>query len=286
MAEIDYTLYLGDCLEIMPQILDSSIDAIFADPPYPYIKRAYGYWAEETWLPMMQEVVRQSRRILKPHGSAIFVLQPNSEKAGRIRPWLWKFMTWCCEEWGIIQDSYWWNVVAIPGGMATHHGLMRSSLKFCLWLGSPDCYRNQEAVLWDEAFSSKARYATVRANNETRKNGPSGHSYALMTMGDAAERRGGVTPFNVLPIANTDSQNSAGANGHGAGTPLKLVDWWLRYITKPGNIVLDMFNGSGTTGLAALELGRKYIGIEKESDYLEITRKRLDQVSQERRGEI
>lgn len=268
----DYQLVHGDCLEELAKLESGSVDAIFSDPPYPYIKREYGYWTEAEWMLMMQEVVRQSRRVLKPHGSAVFVLQPNSEKVGKMRLWLWRFMVWAGEEWGIVQDAYWWNFVTLPNGAATIYGLMRQSLKYCLWLGNPDCYKNQLAILWEESQENIAQRLSGRADNQ---NLPSGHSVKRRRTLEAAFNRGGVTPFNVLPISNTESQSSAGAYGHGAGTPLKLADWWLRYIAKPGGVVLDPFSGTGTTGVAARRLGLDYIGIERIEKYHEVAQHRL-----------
>lgn len=278
---MSYTLWLGDCLDILQTIESGSIDAIFSDPPYPYIKRDYGYWTEAEWLPMMQEVVRQSRRILKPHGSAVFILQPNSEKVGKMRLWLWKFMVWAGEEWGIVQDAYWWNYAAMP---TVHNqvgnGLMRSSIKPCLWLGDENCYRNQLAVMWSASEAAKTDKRVKRMSS------PSGHNVLKSRMNDRAKIEGISTPFNLLPITNTDSQNGAGAHGHGAGTPLKLADWWLRYISKPGDTVLDMFSGTGTTGVAALPLGRNYIGIERLEKYHLVAHQRLARVTAELRGEL
>lgn len=271
----DYTLILGDCLEELARLESGSIDTIFSDPPYPYIKRDYGYWTEAEWMPMMQEVVRQSRRILKPNGSAVFVLQPNSEKVGKMRLWLWRFMVWAGEEWGIVQDIYWWNFASLPDGIS-HFGLTRQSIKPCIWLGNPDCYRNQLAVLWAESEESRARRFSNRIDAiEGVRNSPSGQVVNRATMNKAIVSRGGVTPFNLLPITNTDSRSSAGASGHGAGTPLKLADWWLRYIAKPGGVVLDCFSGTGTTGIAARRLGLGYIGIERIEEYHEIAKHRL-----------
>ncbi len=76
-------------------------------------------------------------------------------------------------------------------------------------------------------------------------------------------RRGGVSPFNLLPIANTSNRGQESSNGHGAGTPLKLADWWTRYIVPPGGVVCDPFVGSGTMGVAAVNNGCSFIGIEK-----------------------
>lgn len=84
-----------------------------------------------------------------------------------------------------------------------------------------------------------------------------------------------MTPFNLLPIPNADSQTSAGANGHGAGTPLALTRWWTRYICPPGGTILDPFLGSGTTALAALAEGRRCVGVERIPEYAAVARKRV-----------
>lgn len=271
-----YQLIHGDCLEEMSRIEDGSVDAIFSDPPYPYIKRDYGYWTEETWMPMMQEIVRQSRRVLKPHGSAVFVLQPNSEKVGKMRLWLWRFMVWAGEEWGIVQDAYWWNPIAQPTVHTKRQiGLLRNSVKYCLWIGSENCYKNQSAVLWGQGLVHTSKRTMMRFE---RQPAPSGHSMNPGKLFQVVNERGGVTPYNMLPLANgyTNHSENVGAHGHGAGTPLKLADWWLRYIAKPAGIVLDPFSGTGTTGVAARRLGLDYIGIERIEKYHEVAQYRLE----------
>lgn len=267
-----YTLHPGDCLDILPTIPSDSVDCFISDPIYPCIKRDYGMMTEAAWMEMMQEVVGQARRILKPSGSAVFILQPNSEKVGKMRLWLWRFMLWCGEEWNIVQDAYWWNTVALPVGGAITGGLMRGSIKPCVWLGESNCYRDQSAVLWHES----ERNAERRFNgHSTKYQTPSGRNINTEKMLNAAVERGGVTPFNVLPIPNTNSVNSAGSHGHGAGTPLKLADWWTRYLCPPGGTVLDPFCGSGTMGIAALNNGCSFIGIEKMGKHFETSSVRL-----------
>jgi DNA modification methylase len=90
-----------------------------------------------------------------------------------------------------------------------------------------------------------------------------------------AEERGGTTPFNLLPVSNGGSTDSAGVHGHAAGTPFELCDWWVRYISPPGGVVCDPFCGSGTTGIAALKRGRSFVGIEKMLAYYEVASSRL-----------
>lgn len=85
----------------------------------------------------------------------------------------------------------------------------------------------------------------------------------------AADERGGVTPFNLLPVANAASNRGSGDEGHGAGTPYELAAWWIRYICPPGGVVLDPFGGAGTMAEAARDQGRRCILIEKDSDSVE-----------------
>jgi len=268
----EVTLWHGDCLELMGRIPDGSVDAIITDPPYPCIEREYGKLTEAEWHEMMRGVVAHARRVLKPTGSAVFILQPNSERVGRMRPWLWEFMAWTAREWNQVQDAWWWNTATLPQACTISGRLCRPSLKACVWLGPFDCHRDQDAVLWEESEANKAARLTARCVREVY---PSGHSINRAVAAAKASERGGTTPFNVLPIANTDSQSSAGAHGHGAGTPLALCDWWTRYIVPPGGTILDPFMGSGTTGIAAVRRGHPYIGIEKFDKYFPIAQGRI-----------
>jgi len=266
-------VHCGDCLDLLKQIPDQSIDAVITDPPYAEVKRDYGRWTEEEWWALIVEgVVPEVRRVLKPQGSAVFIIQPNSRKVGSMRGWVFEFMAWVCREWNMVQDAYWWNVAAVPEAMAIQGRLMRPSLKPCVWCGQPDCWRDQDAVLWDESLSNAQKRLTERAG---RTYHPSGHGFTANNPFDAAVRRGGVTPFNLLPIANTNSSSSAGSNGHGAGTPLPLARWWTRYICPPGGVVLDPFMGAGTMAVAAVEEGRRFIGIERDAGYCEIAERRI-----------
>ena len=69
----------GDCLDVLRTLPDGCVDVVVTDPPYPCIKREYGYWTEKEWFALMDPVVAECRRVLKPMGSAVFILQPSSE---------------------------------------------------------------------------------------------------------------------------------------------------------------------------------------------------------------
>lgn len=262
----------GDCLDYLPAVPDQSIDLVISDPPYPEISRDYGRLTENEWHILMDGVVHQVKRILKPQGSATFILQPNSRKVGSMRLWLWEFLTRTAKDWNMVQDVYWWNHTA-PPNVHCHRtrGLMRPSVKYCLWFGPPDCYRRQEEVLWTASDAMKA----VKLDDRALRRHPSGWTSREGRAKQAVLDRGGSTPFNLLPMSPGDSATSSGARGHGAGTPYKLCDWWIRYASPPGGTILDPFCGAGTVGEAAIENGRNFIGIEKESKYCEISQKRL-----------
>jgi len=210
------TLHHGDCIDILPGIPSQSVDAVITDPPYPEIKRAYGKLTVDEWWDLMMVVCTETRRILKPTGSAVFILQPNSEHVGQMRGWLFEFQAWVCRDWNMVQDVWWWNNSMPP---TTHcnrtNQLMRPSLKAMVWAGSPICYRKQQEILWTES----ARNAHWRAFGQDCKS-ISGHNVKQKRCSNVALERGGVTPFNVIPLPNSD-----GTSRHGAGTPLNLADW-------------------------------------------------------------
>lgn len=273
---MEYKIFNGDCVDIMKGLPDDSIDAIITDPPYPCIKRLYGYWTEDEWMNLMQNMVYQGRRLLRSKGSMILILQSNSEKVGSMRNWLWKFMVWVSDYWNIVQDLYWWNISAIPTVHTRRdYGLCRPSLKNMVWIGNPDCYRNQDRVLWSYTFHTLVDSTSKRALKET----PSGWRRDLKRMNNTAVERGGSSPYNVLPIPNTVStKSSAGGYGHAAGTPLPLIRWLTDYISDEGDTILDPFAGSGSTGLVALEKKRNFIGIEISKQYCDISIKRIEDI--------
>jgi DNA modification methylase len=268
----DVRLLLGDCLERMGEIPDGSVDAVISDPIYPEIDRPYGRITEVAWHELMRGVVAHCRRVLKSKGSAVFILQPNSAKIGRTRTWLWDFLAWVGREWGVVEDVYWWNSAALPNaGCERKNGLLRRSVKTCVWCGPADCHRDQDAVLWEESDWNREQRARGRFG---RKNTPSGNGRDRSTISGAAAERGGVTPFNLLIVPAVGHTNR-GNHGHSAATPPDVCDWWVRYISPPGGVVLDSFAGSGTVLLAALKLGRSAVGIESHEPYFRIAERRI-----------
>lgn len=262
----DATLYRGDCLDVLPHLETGSVDCVVTDPPYPEIDRPYGRWTEAEWFALMNPVVAECRRVLKVSGSAVFVLQPNSERVGRMRTWLWDFIAKWSREWNMVQDVWWLNHGAQPTKHCDRNvGLLKPSMKCCVWLGSPDCYREQSAVLVEPSAST---LADSRRLDPTLRYQPSGghvrHQRCLATH----EERGGVVPSNVLVMGN------GADNKHPASTPQLLCEFWVNYLCPPGGRVLDPFMGSGTTGLCC-DAGRSFVGVERDPGYYATARDRI-----------
>lgn len=85
-----------------------------------------------------------------------------------------------------------------------------------------------------------------------------------------------VHNFISCPTA-TGKERQAGG-GHIAQKPVKLMEHFVRLLSNPGGIILDPFMGTGTTGVAALRLGREFIGVEKDKKYFDIAKARLEEV--------
>lgn len=273
LQQLEHETVRGDAVAVLQTLQDGCVDAVVTDPPYPEIDRPYGRLTEAEWMTLMQSTVREVRRVLKPSGSAVFILQPNSEHVGKVRPWLWEFMAWAAREWNQIQDVWWWNFTSPPTVHCQQkYGLMRPSVKACVWLGAPDCFRDQSTIMIPP---SESTLTDKRRERTDLTYTPSGLSKRWRRILNTHEDRGGVTPYNLIALPNTNSQNSGGAHGHGAATPEDLCAWWVRYICPKGGLVVDPFSGAGTVGVVCRKLGREYLGIEKMPEYVEIARERI-----------
>jgi len=99
------------------------------------------------------------------------------------------------------------------------------------------------------------------------------------------DEQSGASRFFYCAKSSTSERNAGlpdgERNNHPTVKPVSLMTWLIKLVTREGQVVLDPFMGSGTTGLSAKTIGRKFIGIELNSDYVEIARKRINAILKE-----
>ena len=88
--------------------------------------------------------------------------------------------------------------------------------------------------------------------------------------------QGAYSPDGNRMAVGLDARTGNVGNNHPTVKPIELMKYLIKLITPPGGTVLDPFNGSGSTGCAAVELGHPYIGCELDPAYIEISRKRIE----------
>ena len=227
---------------------------------------------EAEWHELMRAVVTEGRRVLKPSGSMVVILQPNYEAVGRMRLWPWEFV--------VLGRS---GVEPRAGRVLVGH--RRHAAGRDRPQGRPDAAVGEDVRL--------ARPTGLLPQPGQRALDPLGcdlgpppgrHCHAGREEWEAlqeqhdrpggADERGGTTPFNLLPIS-TGGQ-AGGTEGHPSPTPYDVAAWWCRYLLPANGVLLDAFCGSGTMLMAGLDHGAsRVIGIDKEANYLETARRRI-----------
>lgn len=252
------TLYLGDCLEVLPTL--GPVDAVVTSPPY--AEQRAGQYASipETKFPAWT-VAWMDAVPLASDGSAIINIRPHL-RDGFLSPYVLRTrMALLDAGWGECEEMIWHK----PGGGGPFGSNQRPR-------------RTWESLLW---FSRNRRpWVDVKANGEltrqeyVRRRPTKGVGDYIGGVGNAVA--GVPARCGDLVVVATGPSN-IGSEGHPAPYPPQLATWCMKLICKPGGTVLDPFTGSGSTLFAAKSLGRKAIGIEQNEPYCEIVARRLAQ---------
>lgn len=217
------TLYMGDCLDVLPEIPDGSVDMVLCDLPYGTTsfkwdkKLPFGrLWAEYS-------------RLIREHGAiALTAQQPFATDL-----------------------------------IVTGRKLFRYEL------------------IWEKTLACgflNANRMPLRAHENIlifyKKGGGDGSVYGRTYRIQEHRNTGQRYPRSVLRFANVNARN----HGHPTEKPLELFEWLIRTYTNEGDLVLDNCLGSGTTAVAAERQNRRWLGIEKELEYCEIAKRRLEEL--------
>jgi site-specific DNA-methyltransferase (adenine-specific) len=166
-----------------------------------------------------------------------------------------------------------------------------------LVMSNPKCFAY--AWVWDKGVGAsfvQAKRMPMRVHEDVLVFSPSGKTPRYfpqmvpkdkpLTVKESKACKNAAIPINPRPAKTytesyprsiqSFSSRSAGSRGlHPTQKPVPLMEYLINTYTKPGEVVLDCCMGSGTTGVAAMNTGRRFIGIEREADYLAISRERI-----------
>ena len=266
----------GDCRDWLFEPNNSkSVDLIMTSPPFGLVrKKTYGNEDAHEYCNWFRPFAEGFKRVLKDRGSLVIDIG-GAWKAGMPTRSLYHFelLIMLCNEFGfhLCQEHYWWNPAKLPTP-AEWVNVRRVRVKDavnCIWWLSLTPYprANNKRVLAPYSDSMK----DLLRNGYTAKLRPSGHDISTKFQKD----NGGSVPPNLLAIANTESngvyQDHCRQNGfdiHPARFPYLVPAYFIRFLTNPGDLVLDPFAGSCVTGLAAESLQRKWLCIETNTSYL------------------
>lgn len=234
-------IYKGDCLELMKDIPDESIDMILVDPPY---ARTHNKWDSIIPLDRMWE---QYLRIIKPNGCiAIFADGMFMADLMESQRKLWKY-------------NLVWDKVLSTGFLNANRQPLRVHEEVCIFYKKPPVYNPQKVL--------------GSMNHSTGKNKERGNSnYNKHNFVDNREKLGEWKhPTSILRFQKPHPSITL----HPTQNPVELCEWLIKSYTNEGDIVLDSCAGSGSTCVAAINTKRNYIAMELEEKYYEIIQKRV-----------
>jgi site-specific DNA-methyltransferase (adenine-specific) len=252
-------LHHGDCRTVLPTLPDASIDLIVTSPPYADRRKStYGGVSPEHYVEWFLPITAELRRILKPEGSFILNIKErvvNGERgtyvmelvlAMRRQGWLW------------TEEYMWHKKNCYPGKWPNR---FRDSWERCYHFTRQKKFKMyQEAVMVPIGDWAEKRLNNLTKNDHIRDASRVGSGFGKKVVNWIGREM--VYPTNVLHLATECSNRN-----HSAAFPLELPSWFIKLFTEEDGIVLDPFVGSGTTCIAAAELGREYIGIEMKEEY-------------------
>lgn len=272
----------GDSLNLMGQLEDASINLVITSPPFALQrKKAYGNEEQETYVDWLCEFGELVYKKLRDDGSFVIDIGGAYEK-GEPSYSLYQFKTLIklCDEIGfkLAQPFYWHNSSALPAPIEWVNKRKlraKTSVNTIWWLckNPRQCKANVTKVLMP--YSSRMQRLINNPDDYIKGNSverPSGH---VLKKSSWSKDNGGAIPSNMLQFPNSESNSqylryckSLKIKGHPARFPMALPEFFVKFLTDEGDLVVDIFGGSNTTGITAEKLLRKWKSFELSKEYV------------------
>lgn len=244
-------IYAGDCIELMKEISDNSVDLIFADPPYN---------------------LQLNNELYRPNQTKVDAVNDEWDKFSSFEEYDEFSRNWLSECKRILKDT---GSIWVIG---TYHNIFRLGtimqnlgfwiLNDIIWIKT-NPMPNFKGTRFNNAHETLI-WATKSSNSKYTF-----HYHSLKIFNDDLQMRSDW----IIPICQGGERVKLnGKKAHSTQKPEELVYRIIISTTNPGDIVFDPFSGSGTTAAVAKKLGRKYLAFEKDKTYVKISLERLKKI--------
>lgn len=260
-------IYLGDCLNVLQEFQDNSVDLIITSPPYADRRvRTYGGIKPENYVEWFLPIAEQLLRVLKPTGTFILNIKEKAENGERHTYVLELILALRQIGWLWTEEFIWHKKNSYPGKWPNR---FRDSWERLLQFNKTRKFHMyQETVMVPVGDWSKNRLKNLSDTDKIRDNAKNGSGFGKNVSNWLSRDK--VYPTNVLHLA-TECNNK----NHSAAFPEALPEWFINLFSKEGDSILDPFMGSGTTVMVAERMRRKGIGIEILPEYFELAENSL-----------
>jgi DNA modification methylase len=285
--------YLLDSHKILQSLPGNSINTVITSPPYAlHFQKEYGNASKDAYIEWFMPFAAEIYRVLKDDGSFVLNIGGSYNKGTPTRSlYQFKLLIELVEtlNFHLAQECFWFNPAKMPTPaewVNVRRIRIRDSVEYVWWLSKTPWPKADNRAVLKEYSPDMKRLNKKGLNGTTR---PSGHaikpSFSKMDAGGAIPPNviEGDIPTDLLTFGNNAANDlytkrckEAGIKIHPARFPAALPEFFIRLLTVEGDIVLDPFAGSNTTGAVADKLGRRWFAIETIEEYLQGSTFRFD----------
>lgn len=268
LTAVESNAHCGDCLDVLKMYPDACIDLIVTSPPYADQRAStYGGIKPDDYVEWFLPRAKEFLRVLKPGGSFVLNIKEKAINGERHTYVLELILALRKQGWFWTEEYIWHKKNCYPGKWPNR---FRDAWERCLHFTKQRQFKmNQDAVKVPMGDWAQTRLKSLGKNDTVRYESQVGNAFAKNIAN--WQGRDMAYPTNVLHLAT-----ECGNKQHSAAFPLALPQWFIKLFTNERDVVLDPFAGSGTSLQAAIELGRKAIGIDISQDFVRMCQETLN----------
>jgi len=275
--------YLGDSLDVLRELPDDSVSLVLTSPPFALRrKKEYGNVDPSQYVEWLWPFAEEIYRILRPDGSFVLDLGGAWNRGSGTRSlFQYELILRLCRTFHLAQEFYWYNPSKLPTPaewVTIRRTRVKDAVNMLWWLAktaTPNADNRRVLRPYSRSMNRLLRDGYQAARR------PSQHVISPHFQRD----NGGAIPPNLLVVPNTRSQDSylkrcraAELPVHPARFPEPVPEFFIQFLTEPGQIVVDPFAGSNVTGAVAQRLGRHWLSIEINEGYVAGSRMRFEEL--------